>query len=248
MTFIKKAGIIALFILTGVFAFADDIEKQGQTILDQADKRFYPVEGSMKISLNAEGMDGRKEFRLECYKKGSLYQTVVFVSPTINKNNVGMRSGNTIYWKEAKWPKSNIMSYQATFADSTFSFGDILTGDMALYYKANKLEKIKENGKEVYYIVVEPKNKGLYARVDTWIDATTFDTLKRVYFSASGEKMKSAEYTDIILENNTVKGFSIQMQDFFAESKSFIEIQDIIKESLPNFLFNPMDIGRIHTK
>lgn len=244
----KKTGVIALFTLTAAFAFAEDIEKQAQTILDQADKRFYPVEGSMKIYLNAEGMEGRKEFRLECYKKGSLYQTVVFVSPTINKNNVGMRSGNTIYWKEAKWPKSNIMSYQATFADSTFSFGDILTGDMALYYKANKLEKIKENGKEVYYIVVGPKKEGLYARVDTWIDAKTFDTLKRVYYSASGEKMKSAEYSDIKLEGNTVKGFSVQMQDFIAESKSSVEIQDIKKESLPSFLFNPLDIGRIHTK
>jgi hypothetical protein len=231
------------------YGFSDDVSALGKTILDKADSRFYPFEGSIEMILNTEDSENvKREYRMQAYKKGSTSETIVFSLPLINKNNVGMRTGDTIYWKEAKWPKPRMMSYQAVFVDSAFSFGDILTGDMELYYKATKIEKVKENEKELYYIVLGPKKQGLYARIDTWIDVHTYDTLKRIYYTASGEKLKTAIYSNIKEDKGGVISFDLSMEDYIAQTKAIARISAIKSEKLPNFLFDPENIGRIHVK
>ncbi len=248
MRFVKILIGMSL-LLTLNCLYGENVEKQGKDILEKADKRFYPDEGSVDLSITTDDTDGvHREYKLQYYKKGTLYQTIVFITPEINKNDVGMRSGDTIYYKQSKWPKPDIMSYQAAFMESGFSWGDVVTSDIAIDYKVTKIENIKDSGKDVFYLVLSPNKTGLYARIDTWIDSTTYDTYKRLYFTASGEQLKIATYSDIESKEGVVVSFKVDMKDFITETKSTAGLSNIKKEKLPRFLFDPQNIGRIHVK
>jgi hypothetical protein len=121
-----------VFLLCGSLALADDIEKTGNDILVMSDSRFYPEEGTFNFTVKQTDAEGNKtEFWLEGYKKGTVHQTGVFVKPEINKNDVGMRSADVIYYKPHSWPKPQIQSYQSLFMNTTFSWGDVMSSDIA---------------------------------------------------------------------------------------------------------------------
>jgi len=249
--FIDMKQIFKVLMLLGfvVTAYAATVEQQGEEILDQADREFYPFEGTMEMYVQSVQSDGSKqEYRMQVYKKGAINQTVVWTFPKINENDIGMRSGDTIYYKPRKATKPDIMSYQALFMSTGFSWGDVMSSDIALDYKAEKVEKVKENGKDCFFLQLKPVKEGLYARIDTWIDQTTFDCYKRVYYTASGDKLKIATYSEIKKENGVVASFRVDMEDYFQETKSYAIISNIKKEKLQRFLFDPQNIGRIHMR
>ncbi len=247
MNFVKIFLCLCFLTASGAL-FCEDVQKEGKDILEKSDKRFFPEEGSIDFFVTSDDQEGHREYKMQGYKKGYLNQTIVWVSPEINKNDVGMRSGDTIYYYIFKINKTDIMSYQAVFLESSFSWGDVVSSELATDYKVTNLQKSKYDDKDVYYLVLAPNRSSLYARVDIWIDSNTFDTYKRLYFTASGEKLKMATFSDIKVKDEIVVGFKINMEDYISENKAMAELSNIKKIKLPKSLFGPQNISSIHAR
>ncbi len=239
------SGLLAA--LTPVWA--DDIVKTGKDILVNADRRFFPYEGTYDFIIRQKDAEGNTtEYELQGYKKGTLNQTGVFIKPIINKNDVGMRSGDVIYYKPHVWPKPQIQSYEALFMSTSFSWGDVMSSDIALDYKTSSLDRTNVNGTNEWHLVLLPVKENRYARIDMWIDSENYNTYRRLYFTASGDKLKSAEFTDIREQEGKVVSYKVSMQDFIQDVATYAEIFNLKEEKLPSFLFDPQNIGRIRAR
>ncbi|HUX40036.1 MAG TPA: outer membrane lipoprotein-sorting protein [Rectinemataceae bacterium] len=230
-------------------AAAQSTAELGRSILEKADRRFYPVEGSMEVSVRASDMDGNSlEYRFTAYKKGGANQTIVWSYPAIDRDEVGMRRGDLIFHKQPKWPKPEILGYQAVFVDSPFSWGDILSSDLAADYVVTEISDAIEGGTDCYLLRLSPRKSGYYARIDAWIGKGGYETRKRVYYSASGEIEKTSVFSEIDIKGGAVTGFTVAMKNELLGVEGEARIGSIRKEVLPAFLFDPDSIGRIHAR
>ncbi len=249
MKILRIAFILAVIAAAVTPLKAADIEKQGKELLENADKRFYPYEGTFDFIVRQKDAEGNTtEFGMQGYKKGNTSITGVLTKPEIDRNDVGMRCQDTIYYKPHTWPKPQIESYTAAFMSTTFSWGDVLTSDIAIDYKTSSLETTNIKGINAWHLVLLPKREDLYARIDMWIDAQNYNTYKRLYFTASGDKLKTADYSDIKEENGMVTSFKVDMQDFIQDITTYAEVGNIRTVKLPGYLFDPQNIGRIRVR
>jgi|GEM_PF-5763455 hypothetical protein len=239
----------AMILMLTAHARADETEKTGNDILMKADSRFYPDEGTFDFTVKQTDAEGNTtEFGLQGYKKGSLHQTGVFIKPQINMSDVGMRSSDVIYYKPHTWPKPQIQSYQSLFMSTTFSWGDVMSSDIAMDYKTSSLDKTNDNGTNEYHMVLLPRRENLYARIDMWIDSQNYSTYKRLYFTASGDRLKAADYTDIQEQDGRVVSFKVNMKDYIQEVTTYAQIFNLREVKLPPYLFDPQNIGRIRAR
>ena len=237
--------IFLVFVFTG-YVYGANIVSRGKDILKKADFRLYPAEGSYIIKIKAEDIEGNLvEFHIEGYKKGHHNQTIVWTFPQINRNDVGIRSGGTIYYKPSRWHKADIMSYQAAFVHTGFSWGDILSTEIAEDYKTVELRNTNVNGVDAVYLRLEPARSGLYARIDILVDMGNYNTIERNYYTASGDILKTVVFRNIKEERGKVTGFEIFMDNKFYELSGTAAVTDIEAKRLPSFIFNPENIGRI---
>lgn len=236
----------ALFLSIGSGIRAD-VVSEGKRIIEKADRVLYPEEGTYILSITAR-FEGRDlEYTMEGYKKGTERQTIVMTKPTVQKGDVGIRRNETIYWKPKKWHKAQIMSYQAVFLESPMSYGDILSSDLNKDYLAAKVEKSNYEGKEVYNIQLKPTRSGLYARMDMVIDANNYRTYKRTYYTASGDILKTAVYSDYTGEGMTAS-FKIVIDHKFQQLIGEAYVTDIKKGTFPGFMVDPNSINRIRPR
>ena len=75
----------------------------------------------------------------------------------------------------------------------------------------------------MWHLILLPKRENLYARVDLWISFSDnyCDSYKRLYFTASGDKLKVADYSDIREQDGKVSGFKIDMKDYIQEVTTY---------------------------
>lgn len=123
-----------------------------------------------------------------------------------------------------------------------------MSSDLAIDYKTSGLDKTNVNGTNMWHLILLPKRENLYARVDLWIDSDNYDTYKRLYFTASGDKLKVADYSDIREQDGKVSGFKIDMKDYIQEVTTYAEVGDLKEVKLPPYLFDPQNIGRIRSR
>ncbi|MEJ5283683.1 MAG: outer membrane lipoprotein-sorting protein [Brevinematia bacterium] len=240
---------LCLILLISENIFSETTKEKGKKILEEADSTLYPYEGSFNLYIESKEKNAPlKTYELQCYKKGRKYQTGIWKSPAINLNDVGMRSGDVIYYKPNKWHKPDIMSYQALFMGTGFSWGDVFSSDISEDYFAEEIKEVEEKGKNYYYLLLKPLKQDLYARIDIWIEKDTFLTYRRIYYTPSGEEIKTAEYKDFEFKGKRVVGFTVVMEDKVTESKHKGIVSDIKVEKLPQFLFDPNNISRIRIK
>jgi len=238
-------GIICFFFIT-IGLSAQSVEEQGRDLLIKADQILFVEEGTYQVFLKSQDERERiREYELEAYKKGRRRQTTVWISPRVNRNDVGMRKDRTMYFKPANLPSPNLYSYKTVFVESDFSWGDIMSSDMAYDYKVRRLEEVDFEGKEAYLLVLSPNRDEFYAGIEVYLEKGSFRTLKRVYLTASGEILKEAYYSDFSESNGQITGFRVLMVDEFMGTQSEAVISDIENKNVPESLFNPSNIGRI---
>lgn len=241
--------IVAIFLLSGFtfLVWGQTIEEQGRKLLFNSDRRLYPDEGTfdMLIGEIKQGVE-KKMYTMQIYKKGKTKSTTVCVYPEVMKNNVSMKNGDIIYYKARKAFKPDIISYNSMFLDSGFSWGDVLATDLVDDYRAVKIEKVKEDGRDCRFLQLEPTKEDRYARIDVWIDETSFDSIKRIYYTASGDIFKKAGFSDLKVEGGKITGFRVEVEDFFMETINYAVFSNIKEKKLPEFLFDVKSINRIH--
>jgi hypothetical protein len=243
---------LLIILLSGLVLYAlpgQNIEKQCKEILTKADKRFFPEEGTYELLIADMSRQGEETLTtLQMYKKGKTKLTSVYVYPEVMKNNVGIRNGDTIYYKPRKAAKPDIMSYQAVFMDSTLTWGDVLWTDLVEDYKTVKIDNICLDGTDCYLLQLAPVKPNRYARIDVWVDRDTYYYKKMLYYTASGYKFKQAVYTILEQSGGKVKEFRVNVEDFFMQTKNYAQYSKIKQEKLPSFLFDVKNIGRIHAR
>lgn len=88
----------------------------------------------------------------------------------------------------------------------------------------------------------------MYARIDIWINKSNNETLQRIYYTASGEKLKLAKYSDIVSGSGNVISFKVTIYDYLQEVTTVAEINNLKYATLPSYLFDPQNISRIRAK
>jgi hypothetical protein len=221
-------------------------QEKGKILLTLADRVLYPESATYTVDLTTSYEDNKTlTWGFEGYKKGMLKQTIVMTFPDIQRNDVGIRSGDVIYWKPRQWPKPQIMSYQAVFLESPLSYGDILSVDLNEDYSVKELKK-KESGELT--LILAPRKAGLYAKLEIVIDPETHYTLQRIFYTASGDILKTTSYSDYKTENGRVVSFTIYLDHKFMKISGSAKVANIQIESTPDFIYNPANIGRIHAR
>jgi hypothetical protein len=221
-------------------------QERGKMLLANADRMLYPESSTYIVDLTTKYEDGKTlTWRFEGYKKGMLKQTIVMTSPDIQRNDVGIRSGEVIYWKPRKWPKPQIMSYQAAFLESPLSYGDILSVDLNEDYAVKTL---KNDGPGETTLILSPKKNGFYAKLEIVIDPVTHYTKKRIFYTASGDILKTTTYSDYKTENGRVVSFTINLEHKFMKISGSAKVSNIQIESTPDFIYTPANIARIHAR
>jgi hypothetical protein len=132
--------------------------------------------------------------------------------------------------------------------NTTFSWGDVMSSDISVDYKTTVLETTNENGTNEWHLVLLPRREDLYARIDMWIDRDNYNTYRHLYFTASGDRLKIAEYSDFREENGRLVSFKINMKDFVQDITTYAEINNLREVKLPPYLFDPQNIGRIRAR
>lgn len=236
--------VAALLFACGIYGQSDEV--RGKTLLSRSDAVLYPEMATYIVRLAANYPDGKNlRWDFEGYKKGVSKQTIVMISPKIQRNDVGIRSGDVIYWKPRKWPKPQIMSYQAVFLESPLSYGDILSVDLSQDYVVKKIL----NGKSPEMtLVLAPKRTGLYAKIEIILDSNTYYTKKRIYYTASGDVLKTTTYSDYKTEAGRIVSFTIELEHKFMKISGTAHVENIKVESTPDFIYIPANIGRIHAR
>jgi hypothetical protein len=97
-------------------------------------------------------------------------------------------------------------------------------------------------------MVLLPRKENLYARIDIWIDSENYNTYRRLYFTASGDKLKISEFSDIRMADGKVSSFKVNMQDYIQEVTTYAEVDNLKAVKLPAFIFDPQNIGRIRAR
>ena len=237
----------ALFMMCAAALSSQTVKERGKEMLEKADRMLFPDEGSGFIAIESTDDTGKElNWSLEAYKKGQKKQTVVWVSPKSTRNDVGLRSERTIYHKALKATKPSIFNYLSLFLESAFSWGDIIAADFAGDYAAQSIETVNEGGTEYTKLVLKPTGKDMYDRIDVWIETATNRSSKRVYYTASGEVMKISEYSDFTGKGGEITGYTLTMIDDMLGMKSVATFSDLKQTGIPDFMFDPNNIGRIH--
>jgi hypothetical protein len=243
-----RAFLYMIVLLVTLPSMVSGSEMGGQEILKKADDVLFPDECSytLKVRASIQTEDIELEFDLQAYQRGDTNATIVWTSPAVQKGDVGLRSGEKIYYKPKAARKPQIMNYKAVFVDSASSWGDILSVKLSNDYTAESMEKVTEEGTELYHLVLKPKRNELYAKIGVWINALNFQTFKRVFYSPTDSVLKVARYENYTLSHNTVTCFEVHVENIQYGINGISYVSGIKHEKLPPFLFDPSNIGRIH--
>ena len=245
--FFKKAVVLFL-ILMPVLVFSAD-NSSSQRLILKADNAIFPYEGTFDLKIDSKDADGREtSYLLQVYKKKQNRQTVVWAAPKQNLNDVGMMVNDVIYYKPFKTSRAMLMSYKSVFMSTGLSWGDVLKSMIAYDYTAKSISEKSEGGTKYLLLRLQPKKRGLYARIDVWINKANNTYYKREYYSAMGDKIKEAIYSDYKFKHGRITGYTVSMDNYDEETKSVAVISNIKNKKLHSFLFDPQNIGKIHIR
>lgn len=243
----KRRLVVFLIMLLPALMFSK-VNKVSPLLL-KADNNMFPYEGTYNLKIENQDVSGRQSsFNGQLYKKNYSRQTLVWTFPKQNLNDVGMMVDDVIYYKPFKTTRATLMSYQSLFMNSGFSWGDVVKSMIAYDYSVESSSEKTEGGKKYMVLNLKPNKKGLYAKIVVWIEQSHFVYYKREYYSAMGDKIKEAIYTDYKWKNGKVLGYKVNMDNYDEELKSVAVISDIKDHKLPSFLFNPQNIGKIRAR
>jgi outer membrane lipoprotein-sorting protein len=211
---IRKAAVAAIIcgILAGAGAFALDAAE----ILAKADSALVPKNAEFKWSLLLQRKgEPDKENRFVSFKKGDLKYLFYTYSPASSFGQSHMRIDSTIWIYLPLADDTVKTSYKSAFLNSGLSYADVMYNELSRYYDARLLGSGETargiDGEHVCWKLELTAKKGAdgYARIIAWIDATSFLTVRREYYTLSGQKLKEIAYGGFAFEGNAVNAFSL---------------------------------------
>jgi hypothetical protein len=213
-------------------------------ILKISDSTIFPTNAMFDWELNIK-RNGEEDQNSEflCWKKGDLRYFFFTVAPESNYGQSMLRIDSTI-WSYLPLADDTIKtSYKSAFLGSDLSYADIMYNELSLYYDAKLLDedsKIMINGQteDAYKLELSAKpGADGYAKIITYIHKKNYATLKRDYYSKSGQLLKEISFSNLVFSGKQIKEMLLTVnqatnrgQTTFAKFYNIKEMKDIAEK------------------
>jgi hypothetical protein len=187
-------------------------------ILKKADGVLIPKNASFRWSLKVEREgEPTKEDRFLGFKKGDLKYLFYTYYPDSAYGQCHLRIDAAIWMYFPLADDTVKTSYKSAFLNSGLSYADVMYNELARYYDASLLETgAKASGLDgeydCYKLELKAK-KGAdgYAKIVSYVDMKRFLTVRRDYFSLSGERLKEIAYGGYEFKGSVVTAFKLEI-------------------------------------
>lgn len=187
-------------------------------ILTKADGALIPKNASFRWALKVE-REGEpvQDNRFLGFKKGDLKYLFYDYYPDSAYGQCHLRIDSAIWMYLPLADDTVRTSYKSAFLSSGLSYADVMYNELARYYDAAILSTdAKAAGLDGDYDCFELELKAKkgadgYARVVSYIDRKSFLTVRREYFSLSGQRLKEISYGGFELGASSVGAFRLEI-------------------------------------
>lgn len=136
------------------------------------------------------------EYVMKVQRLDAQHMRIEFTSPATEKGRKLLRVGEKLFMFLPDLGKSIVISARQSFLGTSFSNGDLLRTDLVADYTPALLREETLSGVETQ--VLELKARGpdvTYDRILMWIDKGSKRPLREEFYTLSGKRIKSIEYS-----------------------------------------------------
>ena len=238
-TAILVASLVAAA-FSGGFAFCEALPVPGDRILEKADAVLAAVGSSYDMRLRvAVAGGGALEYRLRNHVRDPGIQRALFVEPDFDRDDSAIRRGGTAYFKYRAWPKYDRMNAQSSFLDSPFTWEDALWPGMSGSYEVASAAWDDVRGERLLRCELRPLTKGAYRRVELWLRPGNHQTVRRVYYTPSGQRWKSAEFGGYTMAGGAASAWEMTMVNELTKASASLSVGGRRTQAMPDTFFEP---------
>jgi hypothetical protein len=239
--------------LTGITVSAQAspaAETLGPTeVLTRADSVLIPKNASFRWSLKVE-REGEpvQDNRFLGFKKGDLKYLFYDYYPDAAFGQCHLRIDAAIWMYLPLADDTVKTSYKSAFLNSGLSYADVMYNELERYYDATVLSTSAKapglDGDFDCYELELKARKGAdgYARIIAYIDREKFLTVRREYFSLSGQRLKEIAFGGYEQKAGSVRAFELEVSNDLdpgqKTSARFWDIEVVDKMPEKYFLLN----------
>ena len=189
-------------------------------ILEKADAVLIPRNASFRWALKVE-REGEpvQDNRFLGFKKGDLKYLFYDYYPDSAYGQCHLRIDSAIWMYLPLADDTVKTSYKSAFLNSGLSYADVMYNELARYYDATVIAASAkaaglEGDRDCYELqLVAKKGADGYARIVSYIDKENFLTLRREYFSLSGQRLKEISYGGFEFASSAVSAFRLEIHN-----------------------------------
>ena len=239
-TAILVASLLAA-IFAGGFAFGEALPGPGDRILEKADAVLAAVGSSYDIRLRVAvtGGGGALEYRLRNHVKDAGVQRALFREPDFDLDDSAIRRGGTAYFKYRAWPKYDRMNAQSSFLDSPLTWEDALWPGLSGAYEVSTVAWDELQGERLLRCDLRPVTKGAYRRIELWLRPGNHQTVRRVYYTPSGQRWKSADFGGYTMEGGSASTWEMTMVNELTKASASLSVGGRRMQIMPDTFFEP---------
>lgn len=234
--------LVILFVLTPLLSI-----ETGEQILSKADETLFPQNAEFKWTMTVSNKGERdRTSKFLCWKRGDEKYLFYTISPRSTYGQSSLRIEDTIWMYMPLADETVRTSYRSAFLNSDLSYADIMYNELSRYYDSTILHYDDE--KIVLELTAKPDADG-YDRIVTEIDKNTYATIKRDYYSKSGQLLKTIVFSDFKFQDSRLKEMTLEVtQPLLPNQKTIAEFFDIsIKDNISNRNFTMSYIKNFQT-
>ena len=233
-------AILVASLLAAGHVFGEALPGPGDRILEKADAVLASVGSSYDILLRvAVAGGGALEYRLRNHVKDTGVQRALFVEPAFDLDDSAIRRGGTAFFKYRAWPKYDRMNAQSSFLDSPFTWEDMLWPGLSGAYEVASTAWDDVQGERLLRCELRPLAKGAYRRVELWLRPGSNQTVRRVYYTPSGQRWKSAEFGGYTMAGGTAAAWEMTMVNELTKASASLSVGGRRTQAMPDSFFEP---------
>jgi len=186
---------ILLLVVMLLYAAADVLAVDGQSVLEQVDRNLAPESYEMYRKLiNIEPDGKRKEFVLYTAKKGRDSMVALFLEPSTDAGRTTLRRGDNMWLFIPDVGKPIRITSLQSIVGGIFNNSDLMRLEFSTEYD---VEAIEEEG-DTYTLSLKAKTDSVaYDRLTMVVDKSALLPLSIEAFAASGLLIKKLRYDKI---------------------------------------------------
>jgi len=242
--------IIQFLFLSNTSLMAIDAQK----ILYQADKVLIPENARYKMFIEIKENNEVSKYEFIGYKKGNFRNIFFTIKPVSIYGQSHLRIKDDIWMYFPLADTSIRQRYKSSFIGSGLSYADILYNDLLVNYKIesvksdykyNDFRNKQWNGRDInsldaiqIKLIIRKGSRG-YAKVITYIEKKSLLTIKREYYTLSGDMIKKIYYNNYNFVKSKVDEFEIRIINLLNTNQKtkakFYNIES--QDNIPNHYF-----------